>query len=30
MVQITGRPELNEVADDAAARLQAALATLGG
>ncbi|GIE05485.1 ABC transporter [Paractinoplanes durhamensis] len=30
MVQITGRPELKEVADDAAARLQAALATLGG
>jgi uncharacterized protein (DUF302 family) len=28
MVQVTGRPELKEVADEAAARLQAALATL--
>lgn len=29
MVQITGRPELKSVADEAASRLQAALATLG-
>lgn len=28
MVQVTGRPELKEVADEAAARLRAALATL--
>jgi len=30
MVQVTGRPELKEVADEAAARLRAALATLDG
>ncbi|GLW74282.1 ABC transporter [Kitasatospora phosalacinea] len=30
MVQFTGRPELAEVADEAAARLRAALASLGG
>jgi uncharacterized protein (DUF302 family) len=30
MVQVTGRPELKEVADEATARLEAALATLGG
>jgi hypothetical protein len=29
-VQVTGRAELKEVADEATARLQAALATLGG
>ncbi|MFE2347107.1 DUF302 domain-containing protein [Kitasatospora cineracea] len=30
MVQFTGRPELAAIADDAAARLRAALAPLGG
>ncbi|GAA3342270.1 DUF302 domain-containing protein [Amorphoplanes nipponensis] len=30
MVQLSGRPALKEVADDATARLRAALATLGG